>query len=234
MDNIFNELVSQLRTALGEQLVSVAVYGSAIAAPGNVKKSDYSTLVVAQTLGAQALNRVRPAVKAWVEAGFALPVFFTKEEFVASLDVFAIEFRQMKRAYRILYGEDLLAEREASPANLRSQIEYELRGKLLRLRALYLPESGSVEQLTQLMTESIISFVRYLRPVLELLGQTPPMGRLATVQQVGAQLHVDVTPLERILRLRDEPVRLLEAEAQDLFASYVDCLSNLIAAVDKL
>jgi len=117
---------------------------------------------------------------------------------------------------------------------LRSQIEYELRGKLLRLRALYLPESGSVEQLTRLMTESVTSFVRYLRPVLELLGQAPPLGRLATVQQVGAHLDVDVTPLERILRLRDEPVQLLEAEAQDLFASYVDCLSKLIAAVDKL
>ena len=234
MDDKFNELVSQLRAALGEKLVSVVVYGSAIAAPGNVKQSDYSTLVVAQTLGAQDLSRVRPAVKGWVEAGFALPVFFTKDEFVASLDVFAVEFRQMKRAYRILYGEDLIAEREASPANLRSQIEYELRGKLLRLRSLYLPESGSVEHLTRLMTDSIVSFVRYLRPALELLGQTPPLGRLATVQQVGAHLHVDVTPLERILRLRDEPVRLLEAEAQDLFASYVDCLSKLIAAVDKL
>lgn len=234
MDEKFKELVSQVRAALGDNLVAVILYGSAITAPGNVKQADYSTTVVARELSAQALNKLRPAMKLWVEAGFSLPVFFTKQEFVASLDVFAIEFRQMKRAYRVLYGEDLIAEREASPANLRLQIEYELRGKLLRLRSLYLPEGGSVEQLTRLMTDSIVSFIRYLRPVLELLGQAPPLGRLATVQQVGARLHVDVTPLERILRLRDEPVRLLEAEAQDLFASYVDCLSKLIAAVDEL
>jgi hypothetical protein len=189
---------------------------------------------VTQQLSANDLNKARLAVRRWAEAGFPLPVFFTRQEFIDSLDVFAVEFRQMKRAYRVLYGEDLIAEREASPTNLRLQIEYELRGKLLRLRSLYLPEGSSVERLTRLMTDSVVSFVRYLRPVLELVGEAPPLGRLATVQQVGARLQVDVTPLERILRLRDEPVQLLEVEAQDLFASYVDCVSKLIAAVDRL
>jgi hypothetical protein len=234
MEDKFNELVNQLRAALGDNLVALVAYGSAIAAPGNVKKSDYQTMIVAVRLGAADLNKARPAVKSWTAAGFPLPVFFTKQEFTDSLDVFAVEFRQLKRAYRVLYGEDLIAAREASPANLRLQIEYELRGKLLRLRTLFLPEGGSVERLIPLMTDSIVSFVRYLRPALELVGETPPLGRLATVQRVGARLQVDVTPLERILRLRDEPVQLLEVEAQDLFASYVDCLSKLIAAIDKL
>lgn len=234
MEDKFNELVTQLRTALGENLVSVVVYGSAIAAPGNVKPGDCLTLVVADQFGVAELNKARPATRAWVGQGFPLPVFFTRQEFVNSLDVFAVEFRHMKRAYRVLYGADLIEGREAAKDNLRSQIEYELRGKLLRLRSLYLPEGGSVERLTRLMTDSIVSFVRYIRPILEILGEAPPLGRLATVRRVGEQLDLDLSPLERILRLRDEPVQLLEAEAQDLFASYVDCLSKIIAAVDKL
>ena len=234
MEGKFNELVAQLRAALGDNLVSVVVYGSAIAAPGNAKRVDYLTLVVTKTLGANELSKARPAARAWVAAGFPLPVFFTQQEFSDSLDVFAVEFRHLKRAYRVLYGADLIADREASPANLRLQIEYEMRGKLLRLRSLYLPEGVSAERILRLMTDSIVSFVRYLRPALELVGEVPPLGRLATVQRVGARLEVDVTPLERILRLRDEPVQLLEVEAQDLFASYVDCLSKLIAAIDRL
>lgn len=234
MESKFDALVQQLRAALGENLVSVVLYGSAVAAPGNPKPADYLTLIVTRQLGAAELNKARPAARAWVSAGFPLPVFFTEQEFVDSLDVFAVEFRHLKRAYRVLYGADLIAEREASPANLRAQIEYEMRGKLLRLRSLYLPEGASVERLTRLMTDSVVSFVRYLRPTLELVGEVPPLGRLTTVKQVGARLQVDVTPLERILRLRDEPVQLLEVEAQDLFASYVDCLSKLIAAIDRL
>lgn len=234
MDDKFNELVNQLRAALGDNLVSVVAYGSAIAAPGNAKQSDYQTLVVADWLGANDLNKARPAARWWVEQGFPLPIFFTRQEFLDSLDVFAVEFRHLKRAYRVLHGADLIAGREASKDNLRLQIEYELRGKLLRLRSLYLPEGASVERLTRLMTDSIVSFVRYIRPILELLGEAPPLGRLATVRRAGERLNLDLSPLERILRLRDEPVQLLEVEAQDLFASYVDCLSKIIAAVDKL
>jgi hypothetical protein len=234
MEDKFNELVAGLRAAHGENLVSIVVYGSAIAALGNAKKADYLTLVVTEWLGANDLNKARPAAKWWVDEGFPLPVYFTRQEFAASLDVFAVEFRHLKRAYRVLYGEDLVAQREASAANLRLQIEYELRGKLLRLRSLYLPESRSVKALTRLMTDSVVSFVRYIRPILELVGEAPPLGRLATVKRVGERLELDVTPLERLLRLRDEPTPLLEIEAQDLFAGYVACLSRIIAAVDKL
>jgi hypothetical protein len=234
MEDRFNELVNRLQAALGDKLVSVVVYGSAVAVLGNPKKSDYRTLIVSHALSADQLNKARPAVQWWTAEGFPLPVFFTRQEFIDSLDVFPVEFRQMKRAYRVLYGEDLLAPREAAKDNLRWQVEYELRGKLLRLRSLYLPEGGSSERLTRLMTDSVVSFVRYLRPLLEILDETPPLGRLATVALVGERLELDVTPLERLLRLRDEPVRLLEAEAQDLFASYVDCLHKIIAAVDKL
>lgn len=234
MEDKFNELVSQLRAALGNNLVSVVVYGTAIAAPGNVKPGDYLTLVVAEQFGVAELNKARPVAHGWVAQGFPLPVFFTRQEFLDSLDVFAVEFRHLKRAYRVLHGTDLIAGREAAKDNLRTQIEYELRGKLLRLRSLYLPEGGSAERLMRLMTDSIVSFVRYIRPILEILGEAPPLGRLATVRRVGERLNLDLSPLERILRLRDEPVQLLEAEAQDLFASYVDCVSKIIAAVDKL
>jgi len=51
---------------------------------------------------------------------------------------------------------------------------------------------------------------------------------------VGERLGLDTAPLERILRLRDDPARLMEAEVQDLFASYLDCLTHVIEAVDNL
>ncbi len=234
MDRQFDELVNRLQSAQGANLVSVIVYGSAIAAPGNPKKSDYQLLIVTRRLAATDLRLLRPAIKWWTDAGFAMPVFFTAEEFIDSLDVFPMEFRQMKRAYRVLHGQDLLAGREASKEHLRWQTEHELRGKLLRLRSLALPASESTGELQKLMTESIVSFVRFMRPILEMTGEEPPLGRLATARQVGEQLKVDTSPLVRILQLRDDPKELMEIEAQDLFASYLDCLRQVIEAVDNL
>ena len=73
-----------------------------------------------------------------------------------------------------------------------------------------------------------------MRPILEITGEEPPLGRLATARQVGERLQVDTAPLVRILRLRDEPGELMEIEVQDLFAGYLDCLTQVIEAVDNL
>jgi hypothetical protein len=234
MEFNLNELVSRLEAVQQENLVSVVVYGSAVAAPNNPNKSDYQVLIVTRQLAGAHLRRLRPAIQWWTGQGFSMPVFFTSEEFVESLDVFPIEFRHMKRAYRVLHGQDLLATAEVSKGNLRLETESELRGKLLRLRSLSIPAGETAAGLTRLMTESIVSFVRLLRPALELMGEEPPLGRLATVNQAGKRLQIDTAPLARILRLREESKELMEIEAQDLFASYLDCLSQIIEAVDNL
>jgi hypothetical protein len=166
--------------------------------------------------------------------GYEMPVLITAEELGDSLDVFPIEFRLMKRAYRTLYGQDLLAGREASKEHLRWQTEHELRGKLLRLRSLALPAGESSDQLASLMTESVVTFVRLMRSIPEIVGEEPPLGRQATAQRAGEILNVDTSPVVRVLRLRDEPAGLMEIEIQDLFASYLDCLRRVVEAVDNL
>lgn len=233
MNAQFNELASRLSASLGENLVSVITYGSAIAAPGNPKKTDYQFLVVADRLGATELRAVRPTVQWWTAQGYAIPALFTAAEFRASLDVFPVEFRLMRRAYRVLQGADLLAGAEVSDANLRWQIEHELRGKMLRLRSLYPTASASTSGLVKLMTESVVSFVRFMRPLLELHGEEPPLGRLATVHRIGALRGIDTSALVRLLQLRDDPKELMQIEAYDLFADYLKCLEAVIESVDR-
>jgi predicted nucleotidyltransferase len=230
----FADLSARLREAEGENLLAVIVYGSALAVPGGAKRSDYEWLIVLRRFNAVDLRRVGPVIHALVEAGYALPSFFSERELRDSLDVFPIEFRQMKRTYEVVYGQDVLANLEASPANLRRQVEYELRAKMLRLRSLFLPASQSPERLQRLMTDSVGSFVHVLRPILELLGEDPPVERRAAAARVGERLGVDLAPILRILTLRDEPVSLLEVEIQDLFSAYLDCLGAVIEAIDKL
>lgn len=234
MNHYFDELVSRLESAQDGNLASVIVYGWGVVAPGDPKRSDYQLLIVTERLTSRDLREMRPIIRQWTEMGYEMPVFITAEEFADSLDVFPIEFRLMKRSYRILYGQDLLAEREASKEHLRWQTEHELRGKLLRLRSLALPAGESADQLASLMTESVVTFVRLLRPIPEMVGEEPPLGRPATAQRAGEILNVDTSPIIRVLRLRDEAGGLIDIEIQDLFASYLDCLTRVVEAVDNL
>ena len=234
MNEDFNDIVSRLKIAHSGNLASIIVYGSAVAAPGNVNKNDYHLLVITNTLSAEDLNHGKAAAKEWVKAGYALPVYFTAHEFVGSADVFAIEFRHMKRAYRVLHGEDLLTGIHPTKAHLRLQVEYEMRGKLLRLRSLYLPASDTTQSLAQLMSDSAYSFSQFMRPVLEILGEEPPLSRLIAVRQVGQHLKLDMSPMEKILQLREAEAPMTETETHKLFASYIDCISQVIAAINKL
>lgn len=234
MHENFKELVSRLKIAHGGELVSIIVYGSAVELPEHKRKDDFHVLVITSHLNAEQLHDARPVSKWWVKLGYSLPIYFTKDEFLGSLDVFAIEFRHMKRAYQLLFGEDLLATVEPSAANLRLQCEYEMRGKLLRLRTLYLPSSETAEDLTRLMSDSVYSFVQYCRPVLELKGIAPPLDRHAAVNSLGREFGINVEALLTVLDLRDGNEILTDTTAHHLFEDYLGCLNEIAAVINKM
>jgi len=242
MKQNLDELVRRMAEAHGADLLSIILYGSAIHGNEEPRKSDIQLLVVMRNLPAAELARSAPVMRWWMEAGYPRASYFTESELKNALDVFPIDFTQMRRAYRVLYGRDVLVDAEISREHIRLLVEYELRGKLVRLRGLYLATAGDAERTLRLMIDSVVSFVQFLRPVLELHGQPAPLGRRETVHQIGERLLIDMSPFERILRLRQErrdlpeqrSLALLDVEVEDLFSSYLDCLEDVIDAVDKI
>jgi len=149
-------------------------------------------------------------------------------------DVFPIEFRKMEQSRKILYGTDPFEFIELSDVNLRHQMEYELRSKLLQLRRLYIESLTSVEQLTKLMVESLASFASLFRPVLLLIGVDPPVSKVQCVRETVNRLGLDAEPFERIFALRTSAEQLTdEVSTNQLFASYMRQIERVIDAVDK-
>jgi hypothetical protein len=234
MQSRFEEIVTRLLDAHHEGLVSIILSGPAVEAPGNAHAADYHLFIVTESLSLQDLKRASSALRWWESLGYSRPTCFTKKEFLASLDVFPVEFGEIKRGYRVLFGADLLEGVEISKANLRLLVEYELRGKFLRLRNLYLPSSDDSHRLSRLMMDSVATFAQYLRIVPELFGEEPPLSRVATVRRAGELLKVDSASLVRVLRMREAGTHLYGIEIQDIFESYLRCLEEMIDAIDRI
>ncbi len=234
MKQTVDELVRRLVEAHGDDLLSVIMYGAVVRSDATPKASDVQLLVVTRSLPAAQLARSAPVMRWWMNGGFPRAGYFTRSELRNALDVFPIDFMQIQSGYRVLYGEDLLKGVEISHAHVRLLTEYELRGKLVRLRALYLTSSGDSRRTLQLMTDSVVSFIQFMRPILDLIGDEPYRGRLETIRRVGDRLKVDTSALERVLRLRNEHVDLMDVEVDDLFASYIDSIEKIIDAVDAI
>src|SRR5687768_14458588 len=108
MTNQFEAFIDDLRAVYGKNLASVILYGSAATAEFVPRHSDYNILIALHKITPKELQHAHASVREWHKLGHPVPIFFTVSELMNAADVFPIEFHQMERARKVLYGEDLL------------------------------------------------------------------------------------------------------------------------------
>ncbi|MDD5091194.1 MAG: hypothetical protein PHQ23_09775 [Candidatus Wallbacteria bacterium] len=128
----FASIVKPLADRLDSGLSSVILYGSSAAGTAEEHAGEHDFLILVSTMTASTASSIRD----WV---ISLPkniriryVVMTATEFLQSADVFPVEYSSIRNCYRILHGNDFVAEIDLDPSNLRHQIEYELRAKKQR------------------------------------------------------------------------------------------------------
>jgi hypothetical protein len=161
----------------------------------------------------------------------------SEEEVYNSADSFPIEFHDMKERRRVLYGLDLIADLKVDPRNYRTQVEHELRSKLLRLRQQGAAQLSHPAGLLALCVDSVSTFCVLGRHALELDGKKPKSERRAVVRQLAELLQADMRPFEILLDIREDiPGAGLGdlGDPGELFAQYLVCINRLIVFVDRL
>lgn len=228
--------VEDLRATHKDNLASVMLYGSAAMGDEMAEQYGLNMLIALHSITPEDLRLAQAPAREWRRLGQPMPVYFTLRELSDAADVFPIEFHQMARARRVLYGKDPFELLELSNENLRHQTEYELRGKLIQLRRSYIPASVSAEKLSALMSESLGTFASLFRPVLILHGKEPPVAKRDAVTAIAALLGLDNQTFERIFALREagDEIALTERQANDLFASYMLQIERVVEAVDQM
>ncbi len=229
--------VEDLRSTHGENLASVMLYGSAAVGDKSEEQFGVNVLVALHGITPHDLRLAQVPIREWRRLGQPLPVYFTLAEIKDAADVFPIEFYQMERARRVVYGVDPFEFVQLSDANLRHQTEYELRGKLIQLRRSYITASSSAEKLATLLSESLASFATLFRPVLSLFGKEPPVNKTDAVRNTVELLGLNGEPFGTILEMRatgTEEVEVSEDELNELFSAYLIELERVVESVDKL
>lgn len=230
----FKYLVGDLKATHGDNLAAVVLYGSAAAGDFVRSQSDYNILIALHRITPEDLRLSQAPVREWQRLGHPLPVYFTFGELRDAADVFPIEFHEMEHARVVLHGRDPFETFSISDVNLRHQTEYELRSKLIQLRRLYIPASASARRLQDLMADSLKSFAALFAAVLLLHGQQPPAAKHERVLATARLLGLDAATFEGVFALRGGGADLDEAEANELFASYLEQIGRVIEAVDRV
>ena len=234
LSNDFTAYVDDLRSTHGSNLASVIFYGSATRSD-NPPKTDVHVLVALENITPEDLRKAHSCMREWTKIGYPTPVYFTVGELSTASDVFPIEFNHMIRARRVLFGKDVLDGVEVTNANLRHQVEFELRSKLMRLRRDYIAASTSAASLVDLMVNSLPSFIATVRAAVLLSSGESPVDRRDVVRMAGSKLGLDSGTFEKIFSIReDESARgMSEVQANELFAAYIAEIEKAVTAINN-
>jgi hypothetical protein len=234
MEKALQQLIEKLQKAYGDRLVSVVLYGSAAAGDHHGQFSDVNILCVLAELTPREMRDSESVFRWWREKGSPAPLLLTEHEFLTCTDCFAIEFHDIKRAHRILFGKDVVAGLEVDDSFYRPQVEHELRAKLLRLRQKASGMLSETDLLRRLLADSLSTFCVLFRHALLLHGVDPGTRKREVVTRAVERFGIDPLPFEKLLDLREEKIKPREVEPVGLLASYLKGIAAVIDAVDRL
>jgi hypothetical protein len=228
------ELVERLRSAVGDNLHSVILYGSAASSDFHESFSDLNILCLLRDLSASSMLVLSETVAWCKKQKQAIPLFLSVGELAQGADVFAIELLDMKRHHRVLYGDDLVAALDVPLRMHRVQVEHELRTKLILLRQTFVTQSQRNEDVLKLMLESASSFITLFRHSLIAMGEEPESPKRAMLQQLQRKINVDVKPFLELLDIREGGLKPDALDALRVFPAYLKTIEQVISAVDRL
>jgi hypothetical protein len=199
----------KIKEILGEDLVTLAEYYTG---------DEHKLLAVCKTLDFDILHKLKQNKE--------LPILFTKEELMQGVDVFPVEFLNIKLHHKTLYGEDIFKDINISKKNLRHQLEFEFRSKLIHLRSEYLLYSG--RQLESL----ILSAVPALAPIMGGLVYLKDLQHGDTREMfdiVSEGYGIDVSVLKDIYEIRQGKDKFKKDKEQ-----YIKELINVLSGIGKI
>lgn len=231
--SIFPELVEDLRQALGDDLVSVTVFGSAAGPRYQKGQSDINLLVVVRDQAGNQPQRLIPFAKKWGPARVATPLVLTPTYLASSQDVFPLEFMVMAAEHLVLEGEDPLAGVEVQPRYLRLQLERELRGKLLNLRSRIISSQGRKDALLALVRQALPALKALFKAYLRLTTGGFP-NQPEEIMQAMAQKGHQMQSLNQLYQVRLGRVKAGAEELLKLLQGTCEELQTLTREVDSL
>jgi len=233
MEGKLSELVSRLKEAAGKNLESVILYGSAARGNYQPDASDLNVLCTLVTIDVNELQLLSPVVNWWTrEMKEPAPLFFLTEELEASTDVFAIESLDIKRAHRVLFGKDPVANLKV-PMNLhRVEVERDLRMTLLRLRQHVLHAGRNEMEATTVLRKTISAVLTLLRHTLLAFGEEPPAEAQGIFARIAAVSSADAEAFQAVYDFREKG-----QTGDDVFViydGYIHALEKVIIALDGM
>lgn len=201
-----NGEVEKIKEMLGENLVTLVDYNNG---------DEMRRLAVCKSLSFETLTKLKELREK--------PIIFSEDEVRNAIDVFPVEFLNIKRHHKLLYGSDIFINMEISKKNMRHQLEFEFRSKLIHLRQSYIHSDGDV------MDEIIMEAIPALAPIIGALMYMKDVSTKYDAETFKSLYGVDTQILVDIHNIRIGKTKFDKDKNQ-----YIIKLINVLEQIGKI
>lgn len=229
------QLAADLTAAVGDDLLSVAVYGGiAKGEPFELGQTPVPVLVVLQDASVTFLAKISSVVQKANREFLAAPFLVSLHDLQTSTDIFPIKFLDMQTHHFLLAGRDVLSELEISTQHLRLRCEQELCNLMLRLRNVFLRNAGHDESLRQAVGQGVAPFMAALGAAVCLKTGLTPVLSAETADSAAKVLSLDRDTLERLLNFDASDSNVSSSALAELFNEFIGVVEQAANFVDGL
>ena len=223
-----DSLVSDLRNIFGDRLLAAVAYGPLL---DGTPEAPLTCLALVAGLTGDDLQACAPLSRRWARANIATPLILPRDEFLRSLDTFPLEYGEIIRAHRLLYGSDPFATAVISPDDLRRACELQAKSHLLHLREAFIESGGQPGAVADLVAASAPAFAALLRNVARLNG-VQSNDRVEATRAGAAAAGLPDGLVAEVLTL-EHKTGVRSTDASRLFPEYLAAVEQLARAVDR-
>jgi predicted nucleotidyltransferase len=225
-------LAETLRDRLGDRLLCAALYGSAARGDFKPASSDVNLVLVLSEASLAVLASCAPPLQAARGELRCSPLLLTRDELRQAADVFPLKLLEIRRSYRLLLGDDLLAGLTIAFHDLRLACEHELRNIALKLRHAFVLGSPDAARLAAALHQFAPQLLAVLRVLAEHEGAATPSQE--TVCAWGARrFGLSEAPLRATLALVPASPPPWP-ELQRTFSAFLAVVEAVSRAVDAM
>ena len=210
-----------------DQIHSITITGSALTDDFDPVKSDVNSVFILHAMNLEFLEFLAPLGKTYGKKRIASPLIMTPEYIRNSLDVFPVEFLNIKLLHKTIFGEDLFQNLVIHRSDLRLQCERELKVRLIGLRQGYLSSSGDPKILTDLFIDTVSGYIPLFKGIIFILGNEPPIKNddvLAVLEEITG---VNTRVFKTVLKQKKQKAKMTIKQLNTVFEDYYTAIENL-------
>ena len=199
LEKVETAFVPMAKDVFSDNLVSIILYGSAVKGRFTDGVSDVNVLVLISESSPDDIITFGKKAARLISKNRITPLIMTVNGFANSADVFPMEYLDIRHSRLVIYGTDETEALDIAKANLRHQVEGQLRGSITSIRGALLQGRGKAASSKLLLKSWFGAQNALFRGLLRLKGEedvpVEPEGlaaKLGSVFGVSTDILLDI------------------------------------------